>query len=127
MIHAGLQVGALATGIAMDAQHLGRPLEARKAVGIAKLMAAGHQFVAHLEAELRIDVHRPALHDQLEARRVHGLLGIHAPIEGVHQDLPPVPVKMTSFYLNHLGGLMEQLNDDSQPSHVFANNSSFIK
>ena len=33
--------------------------------------------MAHFGIELRINVHRTALHDQLEAGCIHGLLGVH--------------------------------------------------
>ena len=37
MIHAGLQAGALAPGVAVDAQHLGNPLATQEAIAIAEL------------------------------------------------------------------------------------------
>ena len=37
MIHAGLQAGALALGVAVDAQHMGNPLETHEAIAIAEL------------------------------------------------------------------------------------------
>ena len=37
MIHAGLQAGAMAPGVAVDAQHLGNPLETHEAIAIAEL------------------------------------------------------------------------------------------
>ena len=78
------------------------PLEADEAIGIAELMAAGHQLVAHVRVELGIDVHRTALHDQLEARGIHGLLGIHAQVEGVHQDLgEPLGVGVATDHAHH--------------------------
>ena len=50
-------------------------------------MAAGHELIPQFRVEGGIDVNRTALHDQLEAGCIHRLLGIHAQIEGVHEDL----------------------------------------
>jgi hypothetical protein len=42
-------------------------------------------------------------------------------------ELAPRASKDDVFLFKSPGGLLEQRNDDLQPPHVFANNSSFIK
>jgi hypothetical protein len=42
-------------------------------------------------------------------------------------ELAPRASKDDVFLFKSPRGLMEQLNDDSQPPHLFAINSSFIK